>query len=244
MQEAEGWYFILIHVLTTFQFYFCLKFYPALRYIFLAWVAVLSAWMMLRFLGEDGGIYFVLSLALPLLYFGYFFKHKQMLASSLTLVSIGVNVTFWIIENVGQILGVIGIEIFFIYALIIFAWFTLISYALMKLLPNNRFYILPLAVGAWIAGVLLSNAILTFWGIFSLIMGLIFVVVGSVLLKKKQGSFIRQLAYCLLLSGQVAFLGHLFDQTQEMVLLVLFQLPLLALFFYLKVHCSFFLFNS
>lgn len=244
MQEASFGYFVLVHVFTILQFYVCLKFYPALRYMFIAWIGVLSAWMMVKFLGNDGAIYFIFSVLLPVLYFTYFWKHEDMLASSLTLVSLGINLTFWIIENVGQLFGGIGIEVFFIYALIIFAWFALISYVLIKLLPNNRFYILPLAVGGWIAGLVLASAILTFWGVFSLIMGLVFIGVAAVLLKKPHGAFVRQLAYCLLVSGQVAFLGHLFDKTNEIFLLLLFQVPLLALFVYLRVHWFFLFIQS
>lgn len=239
MQEAEFLYFVCAHVVTVVQFYFCLKFYPALRYLFIAWVGGLSAWMMFKFLADDGGFYFVLSMALPLLYFTYFFQKKYMLESSLTLVIVGLNLTFWIFENLGKVLGGIGIEIAFIYALVIFIWFALISYILIKILPQNRFYILPLAVGGWIAGLLLASAILTFWGVFSLIMGIVFMIVAAILLKKQQGAFVRQLAYCLLISGQVAFLGHLYSEVNEIFLLLLCQLPLLVLLIYLRVHWFF-----
>ena len=239
MQEAELLYFVLLSVLTIFQFYLCLKIYPAVRYFFIVWVGVLSIWMMLKYMGSDGGVYFIFSVALPLLYFAYFFKQKEMLASSLTLVSVGLSLTFWILENLGATVGRIGVEIFFINALVVFVWFALISYLLIKMLPQNRFYILPLAVGAWIAGLILASAVLTLWGAFSLVMGLVFIIVAAILLKKQQGAFIRQLAYCLLLSGQVAFLGHLLNETHEVSLLLLCQLPLFILFFYLRTHWFF-----
>lgn len=241
MKEAPWLYFICVHVLTLLQFYCCLKVYPAVRFIFIAWMAVLSAWMMFKFLGDDGDFYFVVSLALPLLYFAYFFHKKYMLESSLTLLSAGLNCTFWIVENVGRVMGNIGIEITFIYAFVVFIWFALISYVLIKVLPQNRFYILPLAVGGWIAGLLLASAILTFWGIFSLIMGVVFMIGASILLKKQQSAFIRQLAYCLLISGQIAFFGHLFTEIDEFFLLLICQLPLLVLFIYLRVHWIFLL---
>ncbi|MGP4883713.1 hypothetical protein ACTXQV_71775, partial [Klebsiella pneumoniae] len=42
--------------------------------------------------------------------------------------------------------------IFLLIAGIIFTWFALISYFLIKIFRQSRFYIIPLAIGAWLAG--------------------------------------------------------------------------------------------
>ncbi len=67
----------------------------------------------------------------------------------------------------------------FFIALIIFAWFAFITYMLIKFIPHSRFNAIPLAVGAWIAGIVFATLMLTFWGNFSLLMGVVFVALAA-----------------------------------------------------------------
>lgn len=54
----------------------------------------------------------------------------------------------------------------FLIALLVFAWFALITVLLIKFIPQNRFNNIPIAVGAWIAGIVLASLMLTFGVIF------------------------------------------------------------------------------
>ncbi len=80
-------------------------------------------------------------------------------------VGLGISFTLVIVKAVTEWFGQNEIfELFFI-ALIIFAWFAFITYLLIKFIPHSRFNAIPLAVGAWIAGIVFATLMLTFWGI-------------------------------------------------------------------------------
>ncbi|OTG93845.1 DUF2157 domain-containing protein [Acinetobacter sp. ANC 3832] len=248
-------FLVALNIVTGLQFYFCLKYYPKLRYIFILWVSIFSIWHMWSFLYGDGEIAFLASLIFTYLDIKiaylissffllsislfYFYKKKDQLCSVLSAVGLGVVLTFCIVDVVSNLFSNSEIFQLFFIALVIFAWFALISYLLVKALPNSRFNMIPLAVGAWIAGLILASLMLTFWENFSLIMGLLFVFIAIYILKKKQSLFLRQLAYCLFIAGQVAFLFHLGLLIEEIFPILLLQIGFLVLSYFLRMHWFF-----
>ncbi|HRB83710.1 MAG TPA: DUF2157 domain-containing protein, partial [Acinetobacter johnsonii] len=205
-------FLISIHVFALIQFYFCNKYYSKLRYLFLLWFAVLSIWHMAMYLYADKSIlYFIVSFILLGISLVYYYQNKDQLCSALSAVGLGISFTLIIVKAVTEWFGQNEIfELFFI-ALIIFAWFAFITYMLIKFIPHSRFNAIPLAVGAWIAGIVFATLMLTFWGNFSLLMGVVFVALAAYLLKAKQSLFLRQFAYCLWVAGQIAVIFHTVD---------------------------------
>lgn len=233
-------FLVVLNILTGLQFYFCFKYYSKLRYIFILCMSIFSIWHMWLFLHERGGIaYLISSLFLLSISLFYFYKKKDQLCSVLSAVGLGVVLTLCIVDAVSNLFSNSEIFQLFFIALVIFAWFALISYLLVKALPNSRFNMIPLAVGAWIAGLVLASLMLTFWKNFSLIMGLLFVFVAIYLLKKKHSLFLRQLAYCLFIAGQVAFLFHLGILIEEIFPILLLQMGFLVLSYFLQMHWFF-----
>ena len=233
-------FIVVLNILIGLQFYFCLKYYSKLRYIFILCMSIFSIWHMWLFLHERGGIaYLISSLFLLSISLFYFYKKKDQLCSVLSAVGLGVVLTLCIVDAVSNLFSNSEIFQLFFIALVIFAWFALISYLLVKALPNSRFNMIPLAVGAWIAGLVLASLMLTFWENFSLIMGLLFVFIAIYILKKKQSLFLRQLAYCLFIAGQVAFLFHLGILIEEIFPILLLQIGFLVLSYFLRMHWFF-----
>ncbi len=87
----------------------------------------------------------------------YYYQNKDQLCSALSAVGLGISFTLIIVKAVTEWFGQNEIfELFFI-ALIIFAWFAFITYMLIKFIPHSRFNAIPLAVGAWIAGIVFAD---------------------------------------------------------------------------------------
>ncbi|AYO53533.1 DUF2157 domain-containing protein [Acinetobacter wuhouensis] len=233
-------FLLSIHLLALLQFLFCLRYYPKIRYLFIIWFAMLSVWNMVMFLYMDKGLlYFICSLSLLSIAFVYFYKKNDQLCSVLSAVSLGITFTLIIVKWLDNLFRQSEILGLLIIAVIIFAWFALITFLLIKLIPNSRFNNIPLAVGAWISGLVLSSLMLTFWGNFSLIMGIIFVAFAAYILKIKQNLFLRQLAYCLFVAGQVAILFHTYDLIEEVYPLLLIQIIALVLAYWVRTHWFF-----
>ena len=172
-------------------------------------------------------------------YRAYYYKNKDPLCSVLSSVGLGVTFTLIIVKVVANFLGHNEIfELFFI-ALIVFAWFALITYLLIKFIPQSRFNAIPLAVGAWISGAFFASLMLTFWGNFSLIMGVVFVAVAAYLLKVSQRLFLRQFAYCIWVAGQIAVIFHTADLIDQILPIVLLQLGMLILSYFIRTHWFF-----
>lgn len=238
--ESPTVFLLSIHLLALLQFLFCLRYYPKIRYLFIIWFAVLSVWSMLTFLYMDKGwVYLICSLSLLSIAFVYFYKKNDQLCSVLSAVALGITFTLIIVKWLDTLFRQSEIMGLLIIAVIIFAWFALITFLLIKLIPNNRFNNIPLAVGAWISGIVLSSLMLTFWDNFSLIMGIVFVAFAAYILKIKQNLFLRQLAYCLFVAGLVAILFHTYDLIEEVYPLLLIQIIALVLAYWVRTHWFF-----
>lgn len=238
--ESPRVFLLCFNLCALLQFLISIKYYPKVRYLFVIWFAMLSVWHMVMYLYlNKGSFYLVFSLLFLSIALTYFYKAKDQLGSALSAVSLGITFTLIIVKWLDNLFRQSEIMGLLIIAVIIFAWFALITFLLIKFIPNSRFNNIPLAVGAWISGIVMSSLMLTFWGNFSLIMGIIFVAFAAYMLKIKQNLFLRQLAYCLFFAGQVAILFHSYDLIREVYPLLLIQIIVLFLAYWVRTHWFF-----
>ncbi|MFW1814439.1 DUF2157 domain-containing protein [Acinetobacter guillouiae] len=244
-----------LNLLSLFQFYFCLRCYQKLRYLFVLWFGILSIWHMVLFLYGDSNLafatamiftwtdlkiaylissFFLLSVALT-----YFYRKRDQLCSVLSAVGLGITFTLVIFKWMNSLFRESEVLGLFLIALVIFAWFALITFLLIKFIPQNKFNNIPIAVGAWIAGVLLASLMLAFWGNFSLIMGAVFVVLAAFILRSKQALFLRQFAYCIWVAGQHAVIFHTVELTDQFFPIFFIQFAMLCLSYFIRSHWFF-----
>ena len=244
-----------LNFLSLFQFYFCLRCYQKLRYLFVLWFGILSIWHMVLFLYGDSNLafatamiftwtdlkiaylissFFLLSVALT-----YFYRKRDQLCSVLSAVGLGITFTLVIFKWMNSLFRESEVLGLFLIALVVFAWFALITFLLIKFIPQNKFNNIPIAVGAWIAGVLLASLMLAFWGNFSLIMGAVFVVLAAFILRSKQALFLRQFAYCIWVAGQHAVIFHTVELTDQFFPIFFIQFAMLCLSYFIRSHWFF-----
>lgn len=234
-------YLFTLNLLSLVQFWICQKKYTALRFIFIVWFAVISIIGMIQFLSNKNLPYLISAFLLGIIAFYYFFKKNDQLCASLMAAVLGVTATIWLVDGINHLFKDSNEFIFLLIAGIIFIWFALISYFLIRIFRQSRFYVIPLAIGAWLAGLALAAFTLVFWGTISLVIGIIFVVIAITLLTKSQSYFIRQFAYCLFVSGQTAFLFHLGSETNQILWVLIAQIFILCISYFLKSHWFFIL---
>ncbi|MFW1785781.1 DUF2157 domain-containing protein [Acinetobacter nosocomialis] len=232
-------YLLALNLLSLVQFWICQKKYTALRFVFIAWFAVISITGMIQFLSSENLPYLISAFLLGIIAFYYFFKKNDQLCASLMAAILGVTATIWLVDGINHLFKDSNEFIFLLIAGIIFIWFALISYFLIRIFRQSRFYIIPLAIGAWLAGLALAVFTLVFWETISLVIGIIFVAVAITLLTKSQSYFIRQFAYCLFVSGQTAFLFHLGSETNQILWVLIAQIFILCVSYFLKPHWFF-----
>lgn len=109
---------------------------------------------------------------------------------------------------------------------LVLIWAGTIGGWLLRLFPVGRFHHLPLGLGAWLAGLIFSAMFLFWWGNVSMLLGLMALVVALIGLYKipPQRDFLRHLMYCLMLTGQLAFMTHFLNETQSALMLLSLQL--------------------
>ncbi|MFI8009822.1 DUF2157 domain-containing protein [Acinetobacter sp. ABJ_C4_1] len=234
-------YLFALNLLSLVLFWVCQKKYTALRFIFIAWFAVISIIGMIQFLSNKNLPYLISAFFLGVIAFYYFFKKNDQLCASLMAAVLGVTATIWLVDGINHLFKDSNEFIFLLIAGIIFIWFALISYFLIRIFRQSRFYVIPLAIGAWLAGLALAAFTLVFWETISLIIGIIFVVIAITLLTKSQSYFIRQFVYCLFVSGQTAFLFHLGSETNQILWVLIAQIFMLCISYFLKPHWFFIL---
>lgn len=234
-------YLIALNLLSLIEFWVCIKKYRALRFVFIAWFAVISIIGMIQYLSNENIPYLISAFFSGIIAFYYFFKKDDQLCASLMAAVLGVTATIWLVDGINNLFKDSNEFIFLLIAGIIFIWFALISYLLIKIFRQSRFYIIPLAIGAWLAGLALAAFTLVFWEAISLVIGVVFVGLAFILLKKSQSYFFRQFPYCLFISGQTAFLFHLGSETDQILWVLIAQIFILCISYFLKPHWFFIL---
>lgn len=234
-------YLIALNLLSLIEFWVCIKKYRALRFVFIAWFAVISIIGMIQYLSNENIPYLISAFFSGIIVFYYFFKKDDQLCASLMAAVLGVTATIWLVDGINNLFKDSNEFIFLLIAGIIFIWFALISYLLIKIFRQSRFYVIPLAIGAWLAGLSLAAFTLVFWKAISLVIGVVFVGLAFILLKKSQSYFFRQFVYCLFISGQTAFLFHLGSETDQILWVLIAQIIILCISYFLKPHWFFIL---
>ncbi|PJF04668.1 DUF2157 domain-containing protein [Acinetobacter seifertii] len=234
-------YLFTLNLLSLIEFWICVKKYRALRFVFIAWFTVISIIGMIQYLSNANIPYLISAFFSGIIAFYYFFKKNDQLCASLMAAVLGVTATIWLVDGINHLFKDSNEFIFLLIAGIIFTWFALISYFLIRIFRQSRFYVIPLAIGAWLAGLALAAFTLVFWETISLIIGIIFVAIAITLLTKSQNYFIRQFAYCLFISGQTAFLFHLGSETNQILWVLIAQIFILCISYFLKPHWFFIL---
>ncbi|QXB47714.1 DUF2157 domain-containing protein [Acinetobacter seifertii] len=234
-------YLFTLNLLSLIEFWICVKKYRALRFVFIAWFAVISIIGMIQYLSNANIPYLISAFLSGIIAFYCFFKKNDQLCASLMAAVLGVTATIWLVDGINHLFKDSNEFIFLLIAGIIFIWFALISYFLIRIFRQSRFYVIPLAIGAWLAGLALAAFTLVFWETISLIIGIIFVAIAITLLTKSQNYFIRQFAYCLFISGQTAFLFHLGSETNQILWVLIAQIFILCISYFLKPHWFFIL---
>ncbi|MCO8044380.1 DUF2157 domain-containing protein [Acinetobacter bohemicus] len=235
MERAEPAYWLALNVLTGVSFFYALQFYSVLRYLLIVAVVIISIVSMFQFINSNSIWYLGSVLSLPLIFSAYFYSLRKQLETSLLVAGLALSMSVLILdltksylqESAGGLL---------VLAVLIFAWFAGISGLLMKLLPKSRFSVIPLALGAWIAGIILAALLLTYWKSFSIFMGAVFIGAACWLIHTRNSVFLRQFAYCLWLCGQAAVLIHTEWLTDSLMLIWLIQLGITLLSMRSRMH--------
>ncbi|MFV5491607.1 DUF2157 domain-containing protein [Acinetobacter sp. ASP199] len=235
MGSAEGLYLLGLNVLTAFSFAYAMRYYPLLRFLFIALMSVISISSMIQFTHHFKLIYLASSIVLPAGAAFYFYKKHQALETILLIAGLAASLSLWMFEQVEEQLANSAAGLF-VLAVLVFGWFAAISFALKRIFPQTRFSVIPLALGAWIAGIILAVLLLTYWKAFSILMGILFIGIAWKLLSKQPSVFLRQFAYCLWVCGQVAVLIHTELLTDSLLVVWLLQLIMLALTMITRMH--------
>lgn len=237
MGRAEGLYLLGLNLLTVLSFAYAMRYYALLRFLFIAFVIVISISSMMQFIHHFKLIYLASSVVLPTGAAFYFYRKHQALEAILLIAGLAASVSFWVFELVENQLTNSATGLF-VLAVLIFGWFALISFALNRIFPETKFSVIPLALGAWISGIILAVLLLTYWEAFSILMGIIFIGIAWQLLGQQASVFMRQFAYCLWICGQAAVLIHTELLTDSMVVVLLLQLLMLGLTTIKRMHWS------
>lgn len=228
-------YLISLNLLTGLSMIYALRAYPVLRYLFIAALVLISVFSMFQFINSDSLWYLGSVMLLPMIFSIYFYTRHQQLETSLLIAGLALSLSILIFDLTEQYLqnSAAGLMIL---ALLIFGWFTAITGLLIKLLPKSRFSVIPMALGAWIAGVILAMVLLTYWEHFSILMGVIFITAAWWLLRSRSSIFLRQFAYCLWVCGQAAVLIHTHLLSDSLLLIWSIQLGMILISLIGRMH--------
>lgn len=235
MNQELSVYLLCLSIWTGLCFIACIKRYFSLRYLFSAFAAGMSLLSMFKYCEDYAWAYLALSMLLPLTFSLYFYLQRMALETSLQVAGLAASFSILIFQLTEDALPDSAAGLLVLAALI-FAWFAGISAVLMKMLPKTKFAAIPLALGAWFAGIILSSLLLTYWKVFSIAAGLTFIAVAWLMIRRTSSVFLRQLAYCLWICGQAAVLAHTELLTGNTALICLIQFFFAALCIFSRMH--------
>ncbi|MEG2358758.1 DUF2157 domain-containing protein [Acinetobacter sp.] len=233
MNQELSAYLLCLSIWTGLCFIACIQRYFSLRYVFTAFAAGISLLSMFKYCEHYAWPY--LALSLPLAFSLYFYMQRMALETSLQVAGLAASVSILIFQITEDALPDSAAGLLVLAALI-FAWFAGISAVLMKMLPKTKFAAIPLALGAWFAGIILSSLLLTYWKVFSIAAGLAFIAAARLVIRRTSSLFLRQLAYCLWICGQAAVLAHTELLTGSIALICLIQFFFAALCIFSRMH--------
>ena len=235
LERAEGGYVVALNFLAASSFIYAMRHYAVLRYAFIVFFMAISIGSMLAYIGHQHPIDLASVCVLPLAAAFYFYRQQRVMESTLLIAGIALSLSIWLMEQAGEYLTNSAGGLFLL-AVFIFAWFAVISFVLTRLFPRSALSMIPLAIGAWIAGIILAILLLTFWQTVSVVLGMVFIGIAWGLLYKQRSFFIRQFAYCLWVCGQIAVLVHVELLTDNVWLVWFIQLVLLCCSVFTRQH--------
>ena len=220
-----------VHVWILLLWLYAQRFYPHLNKYFILWICFWSIVSMIQFYDTDHYRYiFLVSAFLPILSIIYYeYKHNNALAMSMLSTTVGINLLIWLIYSViDQLhLGSLGLLLLVVFSLGIFGLLTKI---ILSFFPSSNFSYIPLFIGAWLSGLLLSAFVIGIFrsaeGVF--VTGLLaFPLALYCLRRNDHGYFAKQLYYCILIFAQAGLYGGLLGISENPVLAMLIMLPLI-----------------
>ena len=146
MIRAEGLYLLTLNLLTAISFAFAIRYYLLLRYLFIAFIIMISISSMMQFTHHFQLIYLASSVVLPAGAAFYFYRKHQALETILLIAGLAASLSLWLFELLDDRLTNSAAGLF-ILAMLIFGWFALISFALKKIFSTNQ--ILRHSFGTW-----------------------------------------------------------------------------------------------
>jgi hypothetical protein len=239
MVEHQIEYVLCLNILAAICSTYALKYYPALRFVFIALITLISLYCMFVFCvygeAQYQWPYALLAVVLPAAFTIYFYLQHRALETSLQAAGLALSLSVFIFQVTEKILpdAIAGLLIL---AFLIFVWFALFSAVLNKLFPATNFSMLPLANGAWLVGIILASLLLTYWQTFSIVMGVIFVAVAWWMLRRYEQVFKRQFAYSLWVCGQTAVLVHSEILTDQLFFTLVLQIGFTVLSLRNRMH--------
>lgn len=215
--QHEHLLILMLNVLTGLQGIFIVIYYPKLRYILSLWVsiiAIISA-LLVADDGHEYHLYYVVSMfMLPMALIYYFYHKQQNLALVLSSIGLGGAICTWVIIEIINNIYFSESMLLWI-GFIIFALFSIIAFLIYFFVKSSNHHAIPLAVGAWLSGLFFSAFFLTFFKTTSMILGLFCLIIAVLFLIPAKSLFVRQLGYCMMMTGQTAFLTHLAIEYQQ-----------------------------
>lgn len=208
---------LMLNVLTGIQGLFIVIYYPKLRYILSLWVSVIAiiSALLVADDGHEYHLYYIISMfMLPTALIYYFYHKQQNLALVLSSIGLGGAICTWAIIEIVNNIYFSEYMLLWI-GFIIFALFSIIAFLIYYFVKSSNHHAIPLAVGAWLSGLFFSVFFLTFFKTTSMILGLFCLIIAVLFLIPAKSLFVRQLGYCMMMTGQTAFLVHLAIEYQR-----------------------------
>lgn len=194
----------------------CQKKYTALRLFLLLGLLVTQITGMIQFYQIE--IPYLISAFSRNHRFYYFFnKDDPVVCQFNGCFVLGVTATIWLVDGINQLFKrfLMSLNSTLLIAGIIFTWFALISYFLIKIFPSKPFYIIQRQLVSSFAGPGACSVV--FLGNISLIIGIIFVAAAITLLTKSRSYFIRQFILFICEVDRLLFIPSWFPETRSKV---------------------------
>lgn len=229
---------LMMNVLLLINLYIAHRYYPIAHFLLIGMIGLLSLFSVILQINEGHFIYIASIVSLPVFGIVLFKRCQDTISTALMTSLLGLSLLVWFLFG---IFDVQNFSWFFVGTLSL-VWFFGIALYLHHMLPTSKFHVIPISMGAYLAGVFYAAAFLTFWQTASLFFAFITLVVSLIILRKTLNHqtlthlFIRHLAYALMFCGQIAFLYHLYDKIESLAFLIIIQMLLAALLIRLSVH--------
>lgn len=221
---------VAVHLWIALLWLYAQRAYMHLNKYFSLWICIWSVVSMVQYFDAStfNFVYFISAFFMLAIAAWYEYRQQNALNLSMLSAAAGINLLIWLTYavvskiNLGSfnLLVLVGISL---------GIFALLTKMILNLFPKSQFGYIPLFVGAWLSGLLLSAFVIGIFrsagGVF--IAGLISFPFALYQLKqKKHKYFMKQLYYCVLIFAQGGLYGGLMGLTKNPALALLVMIPL------------------